>query len=96
MPTLEDIRSVIAETVPEYGVAKTYLFGSYARGEQQADSDVDLVLELGAPLGFKRFALTKDLESRMGVSVDVVFGEAQLYAPVCAQYNKDKVVLYER
>ena len=95
MLTINDIRDAVLEIAPDYGVSSAYLFGSYARGEQQASSDVDLVLELGRPLGFKRSALMDALEERMGVPVDVVFGESQLYMPVREQFNNDKVMLYE-
>ena len=95
MLTVDDIRDAVLDIAPGYGVSRAFLFGSYARGEQQSDSDVDLVFELGAPLGFKRSALTDALEERMGVPVDVVFGEHQLYAPIRQQYIQDKVMLYE-
>ena len=95
MLTIDDIRATVTDVAPDYGVARAFLFGSYARGEQQEDSDVDLVIELGKPLGFRRSALVETLEERFGVPVDLVFGEAQLYTPIRQQYNCDKVMLYE-
>ena len=55
----------------------------------------DIVVELSRPLGFKRAKLSESLQNRLGVTVDAVFGSGQLYAPVFARYEKDKVTLYE-
>lgn len=90
-----DIERVVCETVPAYGVARAMLFGSYARNEQDERSDVDLVLELGRPLGFKRAELCELLGQRLGVPVDVIFGEEQLCEPVRRQFECDRMVLYE-
>ncbi len=80
---------------PSYGVSRAFLFGSYARGEQTPDSDIDIVVELSRPLGFKRARLAESLENRLGVPVDLVFGSNQLFAPVRERFERDKVALYE-
>ncbi|MBQ9043530.1 MAG: nucleotidyltransferase domain-containing protein [Eggerthellaceae bacterium] len=95
MVTFDDIQRAVACEAPAFGIAQAFLFGSYARGEQRPDSDVDIVVELSRPLGFKRAQLSESLQNRLGVPVDVVFGSNQLYAPVFARYEKDKVALYE-
>lgn len=89
-----DIEAALEELAPRYGVSRAYLFGSYARGEQSASSDVDLVVELSRPLGFKRAELLKVLEARLGCKVDLVFGESSLYTPVRERYERDKVAVY--
>lgn len=95
MVTFEEIKRAVETEAPAYGVARAFLFGSYARGEQRPDSDVDIVIELARPLGFRRARLSESLQNRLGVPVDVVFGAGQLYAPVLAQFEEDKVTLYE-
>ena len=42
--TLDEIRAIAAPIAKQYGVAAMYLFGSYARGEQNAESDIDILL----------------------------------------------------
>ena len=42
--TLDEIKSIAAPIARQYGVAAMYLFGSYARGEQNAESDIDILL----------------------------------------------------
>jgi len=47
--TLEEIKQTLKEKMPEikknYGVKNLYIFGSYVRGEQRPDSDIDILVE---------------------------------------------------
>ena len=56
--------------------AAVYLFGSVARGEGRADSDVDVAVLYGKPvdpgLAGLKLALAGDLEERLGRRVDLV------------------------
>ena len=55
-----------------YGVASLFLFGSDARDEAQADSDVDLLVEFKQPLGlFEFIELQQKLEFILGCKVDL-------------------------
>lgn len=59
---------------PWPGVASLDVFGSVARGENGADSDVDLlyVLKPGVRLGFRLFDLEDELTALFGRPVDLV------------------------
>ena len=94
MVDIDDIRAALADIAPAFGISEAYLFGSYARGEQDCESDVDLVIVLDKPLGFKRARLGEELELRLGLPVDLVFGETQLYQPFRAAYERDRVMVY--
>ncbi len=60
------------EMVQKYGVRSLALFGSVARGEASAASDVDLLVEFDRPVGyFGLFALQDYLESLLGCEVDL-------------------------
>jgi uncharacterized protein len=49
------------------------VFGSVARGEAGAASDVDLLVEFDRPVGLFHFVTVKErLEALLGVSVDLV------------------------
>jgi predicted nucleotidyltransferase len=96
MIDIETIKNAVSELVPEYGINKAFLFGSFARGEADESSDVDLVVELGRPLGFRRGRLCLELESRIGRPVDLAFEAEQLYPPIRKQFELDKVLIYER
>ena len=56
----------------EFGVAELALFGSVARGEPEAGSDIDLMVELSRPLGWDVVLLRDYLESLIGAPVDLV------------------------
>ena len=44
MLSIEQIKSYVIPVVERYPVKKVILFGSYARGDAQETSDVDLVV----------------------------------------------------
>ncbi len=60
-----------AELADRYAVNKIGVFGSVARGEARADSDIDIVVHMQPNL-LKRACLKAELENRFGRSVDVV------------------------
>jgi predicted nucleotidyltransferase len=53
MKTVAEIRQILQSQKPylaeQYGVAEIGIFGSYVRGEQRADSDLDVLIELERP-----------------------------------------------
>ena len=60
------------ELASKYGVKSLSLFGSVARDEASAASDVDLLVEFDRPVGyFGLFALQDHLESLLGCKVDL-------------------------
>lgn len=74
--TTESVRARLAALLPElrgeYGVRSLSIFGSYARGEQTAESDLDLLVEFDRVPGMLGFVgLAHALEDRLGVSVDL-------------------------
>ena len=56
-----------------YGVKKIGLFGSCVRKEATLKSDIDVLVELGEPMGFFKFMrLERRLSELLGVKVDLV------------------------
>ena len=47
MLTIDEIKAVVTPICERYGVDKVTLFGSYARGEADDQSDVDLMVDGG-------------------------------------------------
>ena len=45
--TLKQIKQVVKPILNKYGIKDIYLFGSYARGEANNDSDIDIYCEKG-------------------------------------------------
>ena len=55
-----------------YFVKRIGIFGSYARGEQKKESDVDIIVEFTSPVGFKFIELKLYLEEILDKKVDLV------------------------
>ena len=80
MTTKEEILSALAKEREElekrYKVRKLALFGSYARGDQRPDSDVDILVEVDPSIGLDFVTLAERIEKLLGVGVDLVSSRA--------------------
>lgn len=56
----------------EFGVSKIGLFGSFAKGQSDETSDVDIVVEFDRPIGFRFVDLVEYLENLLGRKVEVL------------------------
>jgi predicted nucleotidyltransferase len=54
------------------GVTRLRVFGSHARDEARADSDVDLIADFERPLGLRQFSLQEEIAARLGITVELV------------------------
>lgn len=93
----QDIKTTIAEYFKTQPVLKVWLYGSFARGEETPDSDVDLivVLDQSKPIGMRYFGMWGDLERLIGRSVDLVT-EGNLMPFAKESADRDKILIYER
>ena len=72
MPTRLDIEKCVKMLLSRYNAEYALLFGSYARGEETVDSDIDIVVFGGER--FKKsnvFDFAEDLRDALGVNADV-------------------------
>lgn len=78
-------------------VLKAWLFGSFSRGEETDESDVDImvVLDRSHPIGLKFFGMWSDLEELLKRKVDLV-SEGTLLPFAQTTVNRDKILIYER
>ena len=78
-------------------VLKVWLFGSFSRGEETKDSDVDIMVSLdkSKPIGLKFFGMWSDLEELLGRKVDFV-SEGTLLPFAQESVERDKILVYER
>lgn len=97
MITLADISSTISCVLARYDVREAYLFGSFARGEQAPDSDIDLRLACGATMTFGTlYELSLELEKELGRKVDIVTNPPEHMRPAFRKnLEQDEVRLYE-
>lgn len=71
MPTRTDVEKSIKELLVRYNAEYALLFGSYARGEETEESDIDVLVFGGE--NFKKsniFAFAEELRQMTGKSVD--------------------------
>ncbi|MCL2059758.1 MAG: nucleotidyltransferase domain-containing protein [Oscillospiraceae bacterium] len=90
MLTHEQIVEAVKKAAPIYGINSAYYFGSYARGEQKEESDLDLLVIFHAPhiSLFTVSGLMSDLEEALHTKVDVL----KLPLPKDTILKIDKVV----
>lgn len=93
--TIDEIRQKTAPLAKQYGISKMSLFGSYARGEANEGSDVDLVIDRGRLRGLiQYFSFVHDLEENLNCHVDVVTTGIQ-DRDFLARITGEGVLLYE-
>ena len=87
---------VIADYFKTQPVLKAWIFGSYARGEQTENSDIDILIQPEQSVGlFKLSGMHLDLQDMLHVDVDLVTVKGLLpFARKSA--DRDKILIYER
>lgn len=71
---IEKHRQEISE---KYHVSEIGVFGSYSRGDQEDDSDIDILVSFSKPVGFIKFMrLEFYLSELLGKKVDLVTRDA--------------------
>ena len=76
----------------KYGIEAMGLFGSFARNEQKADSDIDILIRLKKPDLFLYAAISQQLEAVFGRKVDLISAKSQL--PESFRINIEKDIIY--
>ena len=81
MKSKEEILRTIKKELPnlkeKFKVKSIGIFGSYIRGEQTKTSDIDMLVEFDAPVGFFKFIELEDyLSEKLGLKVDLVTPDA--------------------
>ena len=93
-----DIINKIVKYLKGQPVLKAWVFGSYSRGEQRPDSDIDIMVNFmpSSKVSLMRHAsMMVDLEDLLHRRVDLVTenGLAEFARP---SVNHDRILIYER
>ncbi|MEN8248814.1 MAG: nucleotidyltransferase family protein [Bacteroidota bacterium] len=76
MKSLNDIQESLStqkeHLFSEYPIKSLAIFGSFARNEQNENSDIDLLVEFNDSIGSKFINLGDELEDLLGFKVDLV------------------------
>lgn len=97
--TIPLIKKNIIEIINEFEdniIKKIYLFGSYSRGEETSDSDIDLRIVPNAGFNLMHLGyISEELKDRLGKTIDVITSD--LLDPVFFQeIKKDEICIYEQ
>ncbi len=101
--TIEQIKQKTAPIFKNYGVKKAYIFGSYAKGEQTDDSDVDIIVDRGRLKSlFQLCGLQGELSETLQKNVDLLTSESLEYRSETRASQKfkqsledEEILLYE-
>jgi predicted nucleotidyltransferase len=97
IPSTGEIRARLAALLPDlrerYTVRSLSIFGSYARGEQTAESDLDLLVEFDkTPDLYALGSMVLDVEDALGLRVDL-FTRSTLKARMVPRVDRDLVAV---
>jgi len=67
------IKKIRPQLIDDFGVSKIGIFGSYSRGEETKNSDIDVLVEFKKPVNLFEFSRLKlFLSDFLGIHVDLV------------------------
>ena len=69
---ISELKRQIVTVLRKHHINKAGIFGSYARGEQKKNSDIDIIIKPRKGMGFRFFGLQIELEEKLGKRVDLV------------------------
>jgi len=87
---LEELRLAKSALEKEFRITQLALFGSWARGEQTSESDVDILVEIDPVVGLEFVTLAERLEERLGLPVELISRRA--VSPRHWNHIKDELI----
>lgn len=93
--TLPEIQKIVSQLAIKYEVDRVFLFGSYARGEETPESDIDFRVDMENSPTWSYFNFFSDLQEHLGISVDLVETDG-MPDYLLTEVKKDEVKLFER
>jgi len=97
--TLDEIEKVVTPACDQFNVRRLDVFGSFARGEADSSSDIDLLVEFDDPADrpSKRFfGLLHYLEDHLDRQIDLVTVTGMKPPYFRRRVLDERVVIYER
>ena len=69
---LQILKSKKAEFEKKYPISELGLFGSYARGDYNENSDIDILVDFDGQVGIEFIALANELEDAFHTKIDLI------------------------
>ncbi len=93
--TIKQIKERIKPVIEKHGIKNVYLFGSYARGEANRNSDVDIYCDGGdVDTLWKHSVLQDELIEALGKNVDVITIGSEMHDYFRQQLEDDMIKLF--
>ena len=89
---------ILLKYFQEQPISKAWIFGSFSRGEETSESDIDIMVSFipGAKVGLFKFnQIKEDLEILTGREIDLVT-ETSLLPFAASSAMADRKLIYER
>ena len=73
MLTIDEIKTVVAKKGKKYGIKSAFLFGSYAKGQANEKSYVDIIIDKGELQTYNAYCDLKfSIEEELGTEIDLL------------------------
>ncbi|MBE6142266.1 MAG: nucleotidyltransferase domain-containing protein [Erysipelotrichaceae bacterium] len=93
--TIKQIKERMLPIIKKHNINEVYLFGSYARGEANNNSDIDIYCDVGDIKTFiDQGKFEEELEEALGKKVDVIFIGSSSDEFFKRQLDYDKIKIY--
>ena len=92
---IQQIKEIVSDLGRKYGAERIWLFGSYARGDFNSESDIDLRIDRGQIRGLAMGGLLNDLEEAFGRKVDLLSSKC-LRKEFLDSIRNEEILLYEQ
>lgn len=91
--TREEIQQTIKHYLSQFPISRIGLFGSFARNEDQPDSDIDILVTFEEPISlFTLVKIHRELSELLQRKVDIV-SEKYLHPRLKEAVQKDLVII---
>ena len=92
--TIEDIKNTLERIFKDYDVEYCYLFGSYAKGTMNENSDVDLLISTKTK-GLRFYGLAETIREQLHKRVDLLdVNQLKNNPELCNEILKDGIKIY--
>ncbi len=92
----DEIRAILNPVFNRHNVKKAVLFGSYAKGTADSDSDIDIFVDSGLK-GLRFYGLLEDVVNALDKDVDLLDSSQIIpLSEVADEISKSGVLIYDK
>lgn len=98
MLSIDEIKETLTKYFQQKPISKAWIFGSFARGEQTKESDIDILVDFDKdeyPSLLSHVRMISDLEELLGIKIDLVPRD-QVFSILKPRIESEKQLIYER